>query len=211
MRRKVVVIAQAAAATQASQAPGLFMLAWGLGAAVYGLLGATNFRGFADKYARRAEVSSPRLRRRPPWTGQLPPDDPAERTRRVRRIAIPFAIAGPVVTVIGLISISRGEIAGPGRTGLPSPFRYLLIGFVAAAAVWSWRSRRGLFHAAAWHHGWRLAVALMSSLGLLVAGVGFAVGYMTIAVAGMVLGGLAYLILLTEGKPAGSGPGNLPS
>jgi hypothetical protein len=27
------------------------MLAWGLGASVCGLLGATNFRGFADKYA----------------------------------------------------------------------------------------------------------------------------------------------------------------
>jgi hypothetical protein len=93
---------------------------------------------------------------------------------------------------------------------LPSPFRYLLIGIVAAAAVWSWRSRRGLFHLAAWHHGWRLAVALLSSLGLLVAGIGFAVGYMTIAVAGMVLGGLAYLILVMEDKPAGPRPGKLP-
>jgi hypothetical protein len=34
MRRRVVVIGQAVAATQASQAPGLFMLAWGLGASV---------------------------------------------------------------------------------------------------------------------------------------------------------------------------------
>ena len=203
------MIAQAAAATEASQAPGLFMLAWGLGASVYGLLGATNFRGF-DKYARRAEVSSARRRRRPLWTGQLPPNDPAERTSRVRQIAVLFAIAGPVVTVIGLISISRGEIAGPERTGLPSPFRYLLIGFVAAAAVWSWRSRRRLFHAAAWHHGWRLVAALLSSLGLLVAGIGFAMGYMTIAVAGMVFGGLAYLILVMEDKPAGPGPGNQP-
>lgn len=186
------------------------MLAWGLGASVYGLLGATNFRGFADKYARRVPVSSARLRRRPPWTWQLPRDDTAERTRRVRQIAILFAIAGPVVTAIGLISVSRGEIAGPERTGLPSPFRYLLIGFVAAAAVWSWRSRRGLFHLAAWHHGWRLAVALLSSLGLLLAGIGFAVGYLRIAVAGMVLGVLAYLMLVMEDKPAGPGSGDLP-
>jgi hypothetical protein len=185
------------------------MFAWGLGASVYGLLGATNFRGFADKYARRAEVSSATRRRRPPWTGQLPLDDPAERTRRVRRMAIPFAIGGPVVTVIGLISISRGEVAGPEPFGLPSPFRYLLIGFIAAGAVWSWRSRRGLFHAAAWHHGWRLAVALLSSLGLLAAGIGFAVGYMTLAIAGMVFGALAYLILVMEGKPDGPGRGNL--
>ena len=53
-------------------------------------------------------------------------------------------------------------------------------------------------------------MALLSSLGLLVAGIGFAVGYMTIAVAGMVLSGLAYLILVMEDIPAGPGPGKLP-
>jgi hypothetical protein len=57
--------------------------AWGLGASAFGLLIVTNFRGFADNFARRAEASSAGLRKRPPWKWQLPPD-PAEKTRRMR-------------------------------------------------------------------------------------------------------------------------------
>jgi hypothetical protein len=84
------VIAQAAAAAQANPSPGgLFMLVWGLGASVYGLLIVANVRGSADKAARR--WPAPARRRRPsPRQSQRTVDDPVEQTRRIRRIAIPF-------------------------------------------------------------------------------------------------------------------------
>jgi hypothetical protein len=205
-------MAQAAAAAQGSGSPGpLFMLVWGLSASVYGLLTVTNFHGFADRTARRWPPSSARRRRPSPWQSLRTVDDPVEQTRRIRRIAIPFAVAGPVVAVIGLISISRGGIADSGPDGLPGPYRFLLIGLVMAALLRSWRSRCGLFRHPAWHRGWRLAVALLSSLGLLVFGIGFAVGQMTAAVVGMVIAGSAYLILAMNDKPPGPGPGTLPN
>jgi hypothetical protein len=203
------VITQAAAATHAVQPPGLFILAWGLGASAFGLLIVTNFRGFADNYARRAENSSAGLRKLPPWKWQRPPD-PAEKTRRMRLIAIPFAIIGPIATVAGLISISRGGIGDSGPGALPSSPRYLFIGFAVAAVGWSWLSRRGLFRPAARRGGWRLAAALVSSLGGLIFGIGIAMGQMTIAIAAWVIGGLSCLILVMEDKPAGPGPGNVP-
>jgi hypothetical protein len=204
-------MAQAATAVQANPSPGgLFMLVWGLSASVYGLLIVTNFRGSADKAARR--WPAPARRRKPaPWQSLRTLDDPVERTRRVRRIAIPFAVAGPVVTVIGLISISRGGIGDSGPDGLPGPYRFLLIGLGIAALLRSWRSRRGLFRHPAWHRGWRLAVALLASLGLLVFVIGSAAGQLTIAVVGMVIAGSAYLILAMNDKPPGPGPGTLPN
>ena len=203
------MITQAAAATHAIQPPALFMVAWGLGASAFGLLIVTNFRGFADNYARRAAAASARPRRRRPWNWQRP-RDPAEQTRWLRLVAIPFAIIGPIVTVVGFISISQGRIGDSGPGALPSPFRYLFIGFAVAAVGWSWLSRRGLFRPAASRGGWRLAVALLSSLGAQIFGIGFAMGLATIAIAGWVIGGLASLILVMEDKPAGPGPGNHP-
>jgi hypothetical protein len=188
------VITQASAATHTFQAPDLFMLTWGLIASAFALLTVTNFRGFADKYARRWAASSARQRKLPPWRSQLP-QDPAEQTRRVRLLAIPFAVAGPVVTVIGIVSIRRGG-TGASEPALPSPYCYLLIGFAAVGVAWSWRSRSGLFWHSDWHHGWRLGVALLSSVGLLVFGTGLALGQLTLAVAGMAVGAAAFLILV---------------
>ena len=52
------MIIEAAAAAQArQQTPGLFLLVWGVGASAVGLLAVTNFRGFADNWARQAEAS----------------------------------------------------------------------------------------------------------------------------------------------------------
>jgi hypothetical protein len=136
------VITQAASATHASQSPGLFMLAWGLFASAAGVLIVTNFRGFADNFARRAADSSVGLRKLPSRKWQRPPD-PAEQVKLARLVAIPFAIIGPIVTVAGIISISHGAIGGSGPGALPDPFRYLFIAFAVAAVGWSWLSRRG--------------------------------------------------------------------
>jgi hypothetical protein len=182
------------------------MLAWGLFASAFGLLIVTNFRGFADNFARRAEASPAGLRKLPPWKWQRSPD-PAEQAKLVRLIAIPFAIIGPIVTVAGLIAISQGRTGDSGPGPLPGPLRYLFIAFAAVAVGWSWLSRRGLFRPAARRGGWRLAAALLSSLGGLVFGIGITVGQMTIAIVAWVIGGLPSLLLVMEDKPAG--PGNV--
>ena len=200
------MIAQAAAATHASPSPGLFMLAWGLAASAGGLLLVTNFRGFADNFVRRAEESSAGLRKLPPWKQQRP-QDPAGQVKLARLIAIPFAIIGPIVTVAGIVSVSHSGIGGSGPGTLPDPLRYLFIAFAVAAVGWSWRSRHGLFRPAARRGGWRLAAALLASLGGLIFGIGIAMGQMTIAIAAWVICGLPTLILVMEDKPAGSGPG----
>jgi hypothetical protein len=198
------VIAEAATAAHASQTPGLFLLVWGLGATAAGLLTVTNFRGFADNFARRAEAASPRRRRRPTWT-LTPPQDPAAKTRQIRLIAIPFAIVGPIVTVIGIISVSHGRIAVSGWGAPPLPFRIAFIAFAAAAVGWSWLSRDGFFRPAARRGGSRLAAAVISSLGSLTFGIGLAMGQPTVAIVALIFVGLPSLILMTGDKTAGPG------
>ena len=127
----------------------------------------------------------------------------------MRLIAIPFAIIGPIVTVVGLISIGQGRIGDSALGALPSPFRYVFIAFAVAAAGWPWVSRRGLFRQGARRGGWRLAVALLSSLGVLIFGIGTAMGQLGIAIAAWVIGGLPYMVLMMDDKPAGPGPGNV--
>jgi hypothetical protein len=74
----------------------------------------------------------------------------------------------------------------------------------------SWLSRRGLFRPIARRGGWRLAVALVSSLGALIFGIGIAMGQMTIAIVAVMIGGSCCLILLIEDKPARHGPSDVP-
>jgi lysylphosphatidylglycerol synthetase-like protein (DUF2156 family) len=200
------VVTQATAATQASQSPGLFLLAWGLFASAFGLLLATNFRGFTDNFARKAEASSAGLRK---LQLRKPQRSPAEQVKLARLLAIPFAIIGPVVTVAGFISISHAGIGGSGPGALPDPFRYVVIALAAAAVGWSWLSRRGLFRPAIRRGGWRLAVAVLSSLGGLIFGVGIATGQLAIAIAAWAIGGLTSLILVLDDKPPGPGPADV--
>ena len=130
------------------------MLGWGLFASAFGLAMVTNFRGFAETFARRAAASSAGLRKRPPWMSRQPPDE-RDQVRLVRLIAIPFAIVGPIVTVIGIISVSHGRIAVSGWGAPPLPFRITFIAFAAAAVGWSWLSRDGFFRPAARRGGSR--------------------------------------------------------
>lgn len=200
------MISQAASAAHASQGPGgLFLLAWGLGASALGLGLVTNFRGFADNFSRQADASSAGRRKLPPWKRQWP-QTPAERIKLVRLIAIPFAILGPILTVVGLISISHKDINGSEPGPSPSPFRYLFIVFAVASVAWSWLSPHGMFRPKARHSGWRLAVALLTSLGVLIFGVGIATGQSTIAFIALIVGGVPSVLLLMNGKPTRSGP-----
>jgi len=145
-----------------------------------GVLLATNFRGLTDNFVRKAEESSAGLRKLQLWK---PERSPAEQVKLARLLAIPFAVIGPVVTVAGIISISHAGIGGSGPGALPDPVRYVVIALAAAAVGWSWLSRRGLFRPAILRGGWRLAVAVLSSLGGLIFGVGIATGQLAIAIA----------------------------
>jgi hypothetical protein len=211
---------QAAAAAHSAPPPGLFLLVWGLGASAAGLLTVTNYRGFADNNARRMAQSAARRRSRsarwlPPRDWQQP-DDPAGRTRQVRLIAIPFAIIGPIVTVVGLVSISHHGIGGSGPGGGLGPFGYVFIGFAVVTVGWQWLSSRGLFRPAGRRGGWRLALAVVASAATLVFGVGMALGQLTIAIAALAFVGVpSVLLMLGETPPgpgsrSGGGPGDLP-
>jgi hypothetical protein len=202
------VIAEAAAHAHTSQAGGLFMLGWGLFASAFGLAMVTNFRGFADTFARRAAASSAGLRKRPPWMSRQQPTDERDQVKLARLIAIPFAIVGPVLLVAGIISISQGRIASTGASPLPSPFRYLFIAFAVVAVGQSWLSRRGIYRPAARRGGWWLAIAVLSSLGALIFGVSVALGQLTIGFAALLIGGLPSILLLMDDKPTGPGPGD---
>jgi len=207
----------AAAATHSAPPPGLFLLVWGLGASAVGLLTVTNYRGFADKSARRMARSAAGRRNsrtarwlQPPPGDWQPPQDPASGTRRVRLIAIPFAIIGPIVTVVGLVSISHHGMGGSGPGGGLGPFGYLFIGFAVVTVGWQWRSPRGLFRPAGRRGGWRLALAVVASAGTLVFGVGLAQGQLTIAIAALAFVGVPSVLLMLGDTPHEPGPGDLP-
>jgi hypothetical protein len=202
------VIAQAASAAHTSQAGGLFLLAWGLTASVAGLAGITNFRGFTDNFARRAAVSSAGLRKLPPWKYQQPSDQ-ARQTKVMRLTAVPFAIIGPIVTVTGIIAIIQGHAASRGFPALPGSLSYLFTAFTAAAVGWSWLSRRGYYRPAVQRGGWRLATAILSSLGALIFGVSFATGQLTTGFVAWGIGGLSAMILMIGDKTTGTGSGSV--
>lgn len=183
------MIFDAVAATRASQTSGLPMVGWGLIAFVAGLGLVTNFRGLADNFAQRSRGS---------FGGRQSP-------LTVRLLAVPFVIAGPIAFVIGLRRISRGRIPIVSSASVPlaSPFRYLVIAFAVAIVAWYWISPRGYFAWSGQRRGWRLALAVLASLGMLIFGVGIAFGQETIGIVALVAGGLPGVILLMNRKPAG--------
>jgi hypothetical protein len=90
--------------------------------------------------------------------------------------------------------------AGQRFVGAPVPFRYVFIAVIVVIVGWHWRSRRGAFHAATQRGGWRLAIAVVSSIGMVAFGVGMALGQLMIGVAGFIVGGLPAAALLLEGR-----------
>jgi hypothetical protein len=138
--------------------------------------GCARVEKIEDTIARQADASSAGLRKLPPWKWQQPRDQ-AGQTRLLRFIGILFVIVGPIGIVAGTISISQGRIASHGLSALPVSFRYLFIAFAAAAVGRSLLSRHGLFRPAVRRGGWRLALALLSSLGGLIFVLSIAMGW----------------------------------
>jgi hypothetical protein len=194
-----MVIAQAASSASASQsAPGgLFLLAWGLFATVVGLGAVTNYRGFAEKFAQYASASSRGPSR---WqrNGQLPPDT-AGRIKMFRLIAVPFAIVGPIVTIVGLIQTLHGHVSVPRGPRLPLPMALAFVAVAAVAVGQHWR-RNGFFRAGARQGGWMCAAAIVASIGAFSFGVFTSFGMTTIGIVGWLVGGVASVPLLLSRK-----------
>jgi drug/metabolite transporter (DMT)-like permease len=84
--------------------------------------------------------------------------------------------------------------------GLTSPFRYVFIAVTVGIVGWYWLGRQGPFRPAAQRGGWRLAVAVLSSLCMLVFGIGIAIGQLVIGIVALIVGGLPAMVLILNGK-----------
>lgn len=69
-----------------------------------------------------------------------------------------------------------------------SPFRYLFIAVAVIIVGRFWLSRQAPFRAAAQRSGWRLAIAVLSSLSMLVFGIAIAKGQLVIGMAALIVG-----------------------
>lgn len=66
-------------------------------------------------------------------------------------------------------------VSGRPPANMPLLFRYAFIAVTVAFVVWLWRSRQGAFRAATQRGGWRIAIAVASSIGILALGIGIAI------------------------------------
>jgi hypothetical protein len=189
-------------ASAGQSAPGFFLLAWGLFAAVLGLGMVTDFRGFANAFVRSAHASSSWLRRVPPWKWmprEPVAEDLAGRVKRARLIAIPFAVLGPIVTVAGVVQILRGHAGMSRGPALPLPLALGYIGISLFGMAQYWR-RAGFFRLAARQGGWMRGAAIVATVGMVSFG-GFAsLGQTTLGIAGWLVGGLASISLMMSRK-----------
>jgi hypothetical protein len=85
--------------------------------------------------------------------------------------------------------------------GLTGAFRYLFIAVIAVSVGWWWLGRQGPFRSAAKRGGWRLALAVLSSLGMLGFGIGVAIGQLVIGIVALIVGGLLAGFLYVNSWP----------
>ena len=103
---------------------------------------------------------------------------------------------------IPVISQTTALVSAGQRFVAPaSPFRYVFIAVTVAIVGWYWLSRQGPFRSAAQRGGWRLAIAVLSSIGMLAFGICIGIGQVVIGIAALILGGLPTMALVVGGKP----------
>ncbi|WP_410539412.1 hypothetical protein [Streptomyces sp. KL2] len=176
----------------------MFSVAWGVFAAAFGWIVATDFRGAAQRFHTLSHAAVP--------FGDA--DAPVVGVGFLRSLAGVFALAGPVVLVGGLMDVWGGET---GSFGLPSVPAWVVVVEAAVVGVVLWRAwRRSGVLRREWEAGnglRRIAVAgLTASLVAFVMALGFGGG--TWMTASWLVGGLCGLALLPggrPGKPSGTG------
>jgi hypothetical protein len=178
----------------------IFLIAWGLGASVIGVLMLVNFRGMRDRSTQGIGKPSPTLRRLPPWRWL-----PEPRGRRATAKWVPlmvaavFTIVGPIVLVDGILRALRpGLVFDPMARAwsIPAPIAAIICG-IAAVALWrQWRSYKTSRAAGGTpRHGPRVVLAI----GTVLAAGGSATGYLLPALVGVFLcGGVQLLVVDRE-------------
>lgn len=201
-----VLAAHAAHNASGSQPGGLFLLAWGLIATASGLATVTNFRGFADAAAASAARSSPVRKPRWQWNPSqlMTPDHPAQpNVRLMRLVGGVFAVVGPIVIVVGIVSSLHGHFTIPETPALPVPFRYVWLAFGAASIafawvprIFAWRPRIGGYAlSAARRNQWQRAASILATIGGAAFAVCTAYGLLTIGIAAWLVSALIGLVL----------------
>ena len=127
----------------------------------------------------------------------------------LRLIAVPFAIVGPIVTIVGLIQILSGHVSVPRGPRLPLPMALAFVAVAAVAVGQQWR-RNGFFLVAARKGGWMRAAAIIASVGAFSFGVFTSFGQTTIGIVGWLVGGLASVPLLMSRKFGAETPADSP-
>jgi hypothetical protein len=102
-------------------------------------------------------------------------------------------VTGPVTPQITALAGAAQRFVGPS-----TPFRYLFVAFTVGIVGWYWLARQGPFRAAAQRGGWRLPTAVWSSLGMLLFGVGIALGHLLLGIVALLAGGLPGTVLVLE-------------
>ncbi|MFC4911637.1 hypothetical protein [Actinomadura gamaensis] len=191
----------------------------GVFAATLGILVATNFRGFRDRFVRESRESGAWLKRVPPW--RFVPPEPEERTQRTARIVgTVFAVLGPLIVVKAIVQLVRR----PPHFSIPplhprfEPFSGLVaLGMVAQLVLIFWRGRKaGGFWGDAWKRGGiSRAACVVVGLGGLVMAAGAGSGLGVLFGLGWAVGAAgAVVIMLTSVRggdrpSAGSGAGGV--
>ncbi|MFD7508048.1 hypothetical protein ACFV5N_01680 [Streptomyces sp. NPDC059853] len=169
---------------------GLFSVLWGLGAGLLGAVLATDFRGSAERFvmiSERTMMVGSRNRR------------PVMGTRGVRLLGGVFALAGPVVSVVGLVELARSDGAQTSFTVQP-PLPFLLFAAVAGiVGEWLlWRPDGPLRDE--WAAGGsvrRTALVALSATAPLMLGT-MALGWTAAAPAGLLVAAVAMAVILPE-------------
>lgn len=71
---------------------------------------------------------------------------------------------------------------------MDSPFRYVFIAVTVIILGRFWLSRPAPFRAAAHRGGWQLAIAVLSSLSMLIFGISLALGQLVIGIVALIAG-----------------------
>ncbi|MFV0132009.1 hypothetical protein ACLGIH_01840 [Streptomyces sp. HMX87] len=176
-----------------------FSVVWGVFATAFGWIVATDFRGAAHRYHALSRSTVPFGGVGMPMVG----------VGFFRLVAGVFALAGPVVLAVGLLSLWRG---GAGPDALPTvPAWFVMVEALIAGVLlwWTWR-RPGLLRRE-WEAG--TGVRRAAAAGVTVSVVAFVVtlgvGCGAWAMASWLVGGLCMLTLLPgdrTGRPSDAGP-----